>query len=174
MIEWAVVLIASVLIALLIRALLVQAFWIPSGSMESTLLVRDRVLVNKIGYRIGEVDRGDIIVFEKTDAEVAADPDSPGDVIKRVIALPGESITISDDQVLIDGQLLLEPYLDAGVETEPGDIETFEVPEGHYFVMGDHRDDSEDSRFGLGAVDEDRIVGKAFFRFWPLSNVGGI
>lgn len=174
MIEWAVVLVASVLIALLIRAFFVQAFWIPSSSMESTLMINDRVLVNKIGYRVGDISRGDIVVFHKTEQEVEARPGEPEDVIKRVIALPGETILIENNQVLIDDQLLLEPYLDPGAETS--DFGPSVVPENHLFVMGDNRNPgaSADSRFELGPVSQDRVVGRAFFMFWPLNSLGGL
>lgn len=172
MIEWAVVLVASVLIALLIRAFLVQAFWIPSSSMETTLMVKDRVLVNKLGYRIGDVNRGDIVVFRKTEVEIVASPDDPKDVIKRVVALSGETVLIKDNQVIVDDQLLLEPYLDPGIVTS--DFGPTVVPDGHVFVMGDNRGDSKDSRFELGPVSEDRIVGRAFFTFWPVDSLGGL
>ncbi len=174
MIEWAVVLVASVLIALLIRAFFVQAFWIPSSSMESTLMINDRVLVNKIGYRVGDINRGDIVVFRKTEQEIEARPGEPEDVIKRVIALPGETILIENNQVLIDDQLLLEPYLDPGAETS--DFGPSVVPEDHLFVMGDNRNPgaSADSRSELGPVSQDRVVGRAFFMFWPLNSLGGL
>lgn len=168
-IEWAVVLVGAVLLALLLRAVLLQAFWIPSPSMESTLLVRDRVLVNKLSYRIGDVGRGDIVVFRRTDEEIARNPGLPQDVIKRAIALPGETIEIRDNQVFINGNLLVEPYLDEGVLTSDYGPEI--VPEEHLFVMGDNRELSLDSRFETGPVSTDRVVGRAFVLFWPLDRV---
>lgn len=172
MIEWAVVLVGAVLLALVLRALVLQAFWIPSPSMESTLLVRDRVLVNKVSYRVGDIGRGDIIVFRRTDEEIAQNPELPRDVIKRVIALEGEEIEILDNQVFIDGLLLQEPYLDEGVTTTDFGPET--VPDGHVFVMGDNRELSLDSRFETGPIAEDRVVGRAFFLFWPLNRIGSL
>ncbi|MEM7273737.1 MAG: signal peptidase I [Actinomycetota bacterium] len=171
-IEWAVVLVGAVLLALILRAVLLQAFWIPSPSMESTLLVRDRVLVNKISYRLHDINRGDVIVFRRTDAEIAADPELPRDVIKRVIALEGETIDIVDNTVYIDGVALNEPYLDEGVITS--DFQPTLVPEGHVFVMGDNRELSLDSRFETGPIAHDRVVGRAFFLFWPLDRVGSL
>lgn len=171
-IEWAVVLVGAVLLALVLRTLLLQAFWIPSPSMESTLLVRDRVLVNKISYQLHDINRGDVIVFRRTDAEVANSPDLPRDVIKRVIALEGERIEIIDNTVYIDGQELVEPYLDEGVITS--DFEAEIVPEGHVFVMGDNRELSLDSRFETGPIAHDRVVGRAFFLFWPLGRAGAL
>jgi len=170
LIEWAVVLVGAVLLALVLRALVLQAFWIPSPSMESTLLVRDRVLVNKVSYRIGDIDRGDVIVFRRTDEEIAQNPELPRDVIKRVIALEGEVIEIIDNEVFIDGLLLREPYLDEGVTTTNFGPEP--VPDGHVFVMGDNRELSLDSRFETGPIAEDRVVGRAFFLFWPLNRIG--
>ena len=169
-IEWAVVLVGAVLLALVLRTLLLQAFWIPSPSMESTLLVKDRVLVNKISYQLHDINRGDVVVFRRTDAEVANSPDLPRDVIKRVIALEGEQIEIVDNTVYIDGQELREPYLDEGVITS--DFEAEIVPEGHVFVMGDNRELSLDSRFETGPIAHDRVVGRAFFLFWPLGRAG--
>lgn len=172
LVEWGVVLVGAVLLALVLRALVLQAFWIPSPSMETTLLVHDRVLVNKISYRLHDVNRGDVVVFRRTDTEIAENPDLPHDVIKRVIALGGETIEIRGNQVFIDGQLLQEPYLDVGVTTSDFGPEL--VPEGHVFVMGDNRQLSLDSRFETGPVAEDRVVGRAFFLFWPLNRVGAL
>jgi signal peptidase I len=108
-------------------------------------------------------------------SEAAANAAETGikDLIKRVIALPGETIDIRDNQVVIDGRVLEEPYLAEDVVTAPtGSIEfPFEVPEGCVFVMGDNRTDSRDSRI-FGPVDEDQIVGRAFVRVWPLSQIG--
>ncbi len=171
-IEWAVVLVGAVLLALVLRAVLLQAFWIPSPSMESTLLVRDRVLVNKISYRLHDINRGDIVVFRRTDDEIARNPELPRDVIKRVIGLGGETIEIKDNVVMIDGQVLVEPYLDDGIVTSDFGPEL--VPEGHVFVMGDNRELSLDSRFETGAIAEDRVVGRAFFLFWPLDRLGSL
>lgn len=171
-IEWAVVLVGAVLLALVLRAVLLQAFWIPSPSMESTLLVRDRVLVNKISYRLHDINRGDVVVFRRTDAEIAENPTVPQDVIKRVIALSGETIEIKDNKVMIDGGELLEPYLDDGVVTLDFGPEV--VPEGHVFVMGDNRELSLDSRFETGPIAHDRVVGRAFFLFWPLGRLGSL
>ena len=171
-IEWAVVLVGAVLLALVLRTLLLQAFWIPSPSMESTLMVRDRVLVNKISYQLNDISRGDVIVFRRTDAEIANSPDLPRDVIKRVIALEGEQVEIIDNTVYIDGLELVEPYLDDGVITS--DFEPEIVPEGHVFVMGDNRELSLDSRFETGPIAHDRVVGRAFFLFWPLGRAGSL
>ncbi len=164
-IEWVVVLVAAVLLALVLRAFLVQAFWIPSPSMESTLLVDDRVLVNKLSYRLNDIERGDVVVFRRTDEEIAATPSLPADVIKRVIGLPGETIELKENAVYIDGLKLVEPYLDD--DTYNADFEPTTVPEGHVFVLGDNRAQSQDSRSATGPIEVDRIVGRAFVLFWP-------
>lgn len=165
--EWLVVLGSAVVVALLLRAFLFQAFFIPSESMEETLRVDDRVLVNKLSYRIGDVSRGEVVVFRRPD-------DQPGefrDLIKRVIGLPGESIEARDNTIFIDGQVLIEPYLTPGEVI--GDFGPVVIPEGEYFVMGDNRDNSGDSRI-FGTVNEERFIGRAFFLFWPLDRIGSL
>ncbi|MCP3988793.1 MAG: signal peptidase I [Actinomycetia bacterium] len=165
--EWAVVLVGAVLVALLLRASLFQAFYIPSESMETTLVIDDRVLVNKISYRLHDINRGDIVVFARPD-------DQAGDIrdlIKRVIALPGETVEGRDNEIFINGQRLSEPYLDEGVRTTDFPLEV--VPEGMIFVMGDNRGESFDSRL-FGPISEDRVVGRAFVLFWPLGRAGSL
>ncbi|MDH4279986.1 MAG: signal peptidase I [Acidimicrobiia bacterium] len=169
-IEWAVVLVAAVLLALVLRALVLQAFYIPSPSMEDTLLIQDRVLVNKLSYRFGDVGRGDIVVFHRTDGEIAAaGPNQPKDVIKRVIALAGETIEIRESKVFINDEELVEPYLEPGLVMP--DFGPVTVPDGFLFVMGDNRNLSSDSRGELGPIAEDRVVGRAFVLFWPVNRV---
>ena len=165
--EWAVVLVGAVLVALLLRASLFQAFWIPSESMETTLLTNDRVLVNKVSYRLHDIHRGDIVVFARPED----DPGEIRDLIKRVIALPGERVEATDGSVYINGQRLVEPYLDPGVTTD--DFPPTIVPEGEIFVMGDNRENSQDSRW-FGTVSEERVVGRAFVLFWPLGRLGSL
>ncbi len=165
LVEWVVVVVGALLIALVIKTFLLQAFFIPSSSMVSTLNIGDRVLVNKLSYDFHDVNRGDIIVFERP----AGEADSGiTDLIKRVVGLPGDTVEGQNGQVLINGEPLVEPYLDEGVTT--GDFDPIEVPEGHLFMMGDNRGDSRDSRF-FGPIEEDTIVGRAFFRVWPLGDI---
>lgn len=163
--EWAVVLVGAVLVALVLRAALFQAFWIPSESMESTLLVNDRVLVNKVSYKLHPVNRGDVVVFVRPEA----DPGEIKDLIKRVIGLPGDTVQGKNNSVYVNGERLVEPYLDPGTPVE--DFGPIVVPEGDVFVMGDNRGESFDSR-RFGPIPEDRIVGRAFVLFWPLNRVG--
>jgi signal peptidase I len=183
-VEWIAVIGGALVVALVIKTFLIQAFYIPSGSMEPTLDIGDRVLVNKLSYRLHDVNRGDLVVFEANEghgdcgqpvSEAAATQAESGikDLIKRVIALPGETIDLRNNHVVIDDRVLEEPYIAADVATVPtGSIEfPFEVPEGCVFVMGDNRGDSRDSRI-FGPIDEDQIVGRAFVRVWPLSQIG--
>lgn len=164
LIEWSVIIIATVLVTLLVKAFLVQAFYIPSGSMEPTLKPGDRVLVEKIGLPI---HRGSIIVFKKPPTDT-----TPGikDLIKRVIGMPGDRISAHGGYVYIDGRKLNEhwlPSVDQGVTTN---LKTQTVPAGTYFVLGDNRTNSDDSRF-IGDIPKQLVVGKAFMRIWPLSSI---
>ena len=154
--------------ALVIKTFLFQAFFIPSESMEPTLKPDDRVLVNKLSYHLHPIHRGDIVVFKRPPSE-AGDP-TIKDLIKRVIGLPGETIEERDGQVFINGQQLNEPYLPAGTRRPPPCRRTIVAPD-QYFVMGDNRTNSKDSRF-IGAIPEILIVGRAFVRVWPLSSIG--
>jgi signal peptidase I len=180
LVEWVAVAVAALVVAFLIRAFLLQAFYIPSESMEPTLVKNDRILVNKLSYKLHDVNRGDLIVFEKPPSEAASDIN---DLIKRVVALPSETIEQRGTQIYIDNRLLTEPYLPAGLD--PGTTITWvegcanprtetnrcTIPEGHVWVMGDNRPHSRDSRF-FGPIDEDLIVGRAFVKVWPLGKIG--
>ena len=178
----------ALLLALLIKTFLIQAFYIPSSSMEPTLLPGDRVLVNRLAYRFGEPARGDVIVFDGPSSPADDGPvgaflrwlteglgvarPSHEDFIKRVIGLPGDVVEIHRGAVYVDGERLDEPYL-----ATPRDRRSFppvEVPEGMLYVLGDNRLHSGDSRFGLGFVPLGRVVGKAFVVVWPPSRVGWI
>lgn len=163
--EWAVVLVGAVLVALVLRAALFQAFWIPSESMETTLLINDRVLVNKLSYKLHDVHRGDVVVFVRREDE----PGQYRDLIKRVVGLPGDTVQARDNVVSVNGSTMVEPYLDPGITTS--DFGPVVVPEDQIFVMGDNRNDSYDSR-NFGTIEEDRIVGRAFVLFWPVNRVG--
>lgn len=167
--EWAIVIVSAIVFALLLRTFVVAAFYIPSGSMEPTLEINDRVLVNKLSYATGDITRGDIVVIRR---EVVL-PGQTDDIIKRVIAFPGETVEISDDTVFIDGEALDESaYLGDGVPED--NFGPFDVPEGTIFVLGDNRSNSDDSAKSLGPVKEEQVVGRAFVRFWPLSRLGGV
>lgn len=181
--------VAVLALLLLLRAFVLQAFWIPSASMEPTLVPGDRVLVSKLATRFGGVHRGDVIVFEdpRPEAEPDGDPVSTflrwvlaglgaanpedQDFVKRVIALPGESWEMRRGVVYIDGRRLDEPYLDPTVDTRSFGPAT--VPPGRLFVLGDNRTQSSDSRFSqLGYVPRDKVVGRAVAVIWPPSRMG--
>jgi signal peptidase I len=164
--EWVVLVAASLAVALLVRAFLVQAFYIPSESMVPTLHKDDRVLVNKLSYRLHDVHRGDIVVFR---APPQAATREVKDLIKRVIGLPGETVEGRGGDVYINGKPLDEPYLPAGVRSREFPAE--KIPEDGYWVLGDNRQDSRDSTF-FDAIDGDTIVGRAFVRIWPLPDLG--
>lgn len=164
-IEWIAIVVGAFAVALVVKTFLIQAFYIPSESMFPTLTEDDRVLVNKLSYQLHDVNRGDLVVFERPPNE----PDSEvKDLIKRVVALEGEKLEERDGALYIDGELLEEPYLEPGVESR--NLTPTVIPEGHVFVMGDNRGSSRDSRF-FGPIDEDLIVGRAFVKVWPLPDV---
>ncbi len=168
--EWLLVVFGAVLLAMLLRAFVFTAFFIPSQSMETTLLVDDRVLVNRLSYRFGQVDRGDIVVFERLETDTANN--ATDDLIKRVIGLPGETIKGEDNRIKIYNPTtevfdpLVEPYLSETARI--GDFGPIDIPDDSVFVMGDNRANSADSRV-FGPVPEDRIIGRAFLLFWPIS-----
>ncbi len=167
-VEWGVIIAVALLGAVIVRTVLFQAFWIPSASMTPTLKVHDRLLVNKLSYHLHPVHRGDIVVFRRppnlTEAGIK-------DLVKRVIGLPGETIqSAPDGQVEINGHLLAEPYLPAGINMGPP-IQKQVIPPGEYFLMGDNRDDSTDSRV-FGPISRHLIVGRAFVLIWPIPDFG--
>ena len=167
--EWLGVIGGGIAIALLVEAFLIQAFWIPSPSMEPTLDVGDRVLVNKLSYDFHDVHRGDVVVFERPPGASTGENGEIKDLIKRVIAIGGDTIEAKDGEVYVNGERIDEDYLEPGTPTENLPLET--IPEGHVFVMGDNRINSEDSRV-FGPIDEDVIVGRAFIRVLPITDIG--
>jgi signal peptidase I len=164
MLEWAAVLVVAIGVAIAIRTFVVQTFYIPSQSMEPTLMVGDRILVDKLSYHLHSVHRGDIVVFGRPPGESAG----VKDLVKRVIGLPGDVISSAGGHVLIDGKPLSEPWLARGVVTT--DITPQTIKANYYFVMGDNRTDSQDSRF-FGPIPGSLIVGHVVMRIWPLSAV---
>jgi signal peptidase I len=166
LLDWAVVIIVALLVAFLVRTFVLAHFVVDGTSMYSTLHDDDRVFVNKLSYRLHDPNRGDVVVLHQSAGA------SERDLIKRVIALPGETIAIRNCQVAIDGRNLEEPYLDPEVVSPGncgGDLAPTDIPEDHVFVMGDNRGGSQDSR-ALGPISEDDLVGRAFIVFWPQSH----
>jgi signal peptidase I len=164
-VEWVLIVAGAVLVAIVIRTFVLQAFYIPSSSMEPTLKIDDKVLVNKLSYKFHDINRGDIVVFERPPGET--DPKIK-DLIKRVIGLPGDSIEAHDGHVFVDGRRLREPYLPAGLQIKPLARQT--VPDNSIFVMGDNRPGSKDSTV-FGPISKDLVVGRAFLRVWPLTAI---
>jgi signal peptidase I len=167
--EWLGVIGGGIAIALLVEAFLIQAFWIPSPSMEPTLDVGDRVLVNKLSYKFHDVNRGDVVVFERPPGASTGQNGEIKDLIKRVIAVEGDTIEAKEGEVFVNGERIDEDYLEPGTPTDNLPLET--IPDGHVFVMGDNRTNSEDSRI-FGPIDEDAIVGRAFIRVLPITDIG--
>ncbi|MGZ8603362.1 MAG: signal peptidase I [Actinomycetota bacterium] len=182
----------ALVVAIFVKTFLVQAFYIPSASMVPTLEIGDRVFVNKLAYDIGDIGRGDVIVFENPNPAALpnrgivggflhwlgegigfAQPEDE-DFIKRVIGLPGETLEIRDNVVYVDGRAIDEPYLTEAASSFNGDFPRTRIPQGRLFVMGDNRGNSADSRFGMGLVPVDRVIGKAFVVIWPPSHMGGL
>jgi len=180
--ELPLLILAALVIAVIIKTFFFQAFWIPSSSMEDTLQINDRVMVNKLAYRLGDLQRGHVIVFD--DPRGAEAPEETllqaarrniteaiglsvprTEFIKRVIGLPGERVEIIDNQVYIDGAPIDEPYLKVG--SVMPDFGPIIVPAGEMFVMGDNRNASQDGRY-FGTVPTNTIVGRAFVIMWPI------
>lgn len=177
--ETAIIVVSALVLSLLIKTFLVQAFFIPSASMEDTLVEGDRVMVSRLVPGAFDVHRGDVVVFKLAPEDVG--PDGIEDLIKRVIALPGDVIETRQGVVYINDRRLDEPYLAEGMLT--GDpsagnnppIPRQTIPEGKVFVMGDNRANSHDSRFqDRGPIPIDSIVGRAFLQVWPLGDIGGL
>lgn len=182
--ELPILILIALVVAVVIKTFLVQAFYIPSASMEDTLLVNDRVMVNKLAYTFGDIQRGHIIVFDdprlldsgsteavparvlRNLAESVGLSTPQSEFIKRVIALPGDTIEIVDNEVLVNGRVIDEPYLhpDSGMPNFAEET----IPLGHVFVMGDNRNVSQDSRV-FGPIPTEDVVGRAFILLWPPS-----
>ncbi|NLC77370.1 MAG: signal peptidase I [Clostridia bacterium] len=162
--EWIETIGIALILALVIRTFLIQPFYIPSGSMEPTLGIGDKIIVNKLGSYFKEPERGQVIVFK-----YPLDPSQ--DFVKRVIGMPGETIEIKDSTVYINGEPLEEEYLPEDLVY--GDFGPVTVPENAYFMLGDNRNNSQDSRV-WGPVPEDLIIGQAKIIFWPLDRISVI
>ncbi|MCG6552052.1 MAG: signal peptidase I [Candidatus Magnetominusculus sp. LBB02] len=178
--EYSEAIVTALLLALFIRAFVIQAYKIPSGSMETTLLVGDQLLVNKFIYGVmipfteikiftfNQPKKGDIIVFKYPE-------DLNRDFIKRVIAVGGDVVEVVDKEVYVNHEKLVEPFIqhtDTSMRNgiPPRDnMEPRRVPPGKFFVMGDNRDNSQDSRF-WGFVDQNLIRGKALIIYWSWDN----
>lgn len=178
-------------LALLIQALLVKPFRIPSQSMEPTLDVGQRVLVDRVSFRFSDPERGDIVVFNpplgsqrgnqcgadhSTNQACPEPTDEPADTnfIKRVVGVPGDRLKVIDGQVYINGEAVDEPYVRPSATCSLCNLsQEITIPPDHFFMMGDNRGQSADSR-EWGPVPEDWIIGNAFFTYWPPDRIGGL
>ena len=173
--EWATVVGVALVIAFLVRGFALQQFYISGPSMEATMFQDNRVLVNKLSYRLHDIHRGDIVVFDRVTTDgVAVQHD---DLIKRVIGLAGDTISISECVVSVNGKPIDESYLNAYDLAQSNLDDRCRIPEmavttvesGHLFVMGDNRPQSFDSRM-FGTIEQSLVIGRAFVIIWPLGS----
>jgi signal peptidase I len=187
-VELVLIVAGALILALAIQAFVVKPYRIPSESMEPTLVVGQRVLVNRVGYRFSEPDKGDIVVFHPpagADANTCGVP-HPGDqpcprptsersnvnFIKRVVAVPGDTLSIRQGHAVVNGKLQKEGFIHACQGTEECTFpKAIKIPPDHFFMMGDNRGESDDSRF-WGPVPKRWIIGQAFGTYWPPRRIG--
>lgn len=158
-ISWIKTIAMAVVIAVLINSLVIVNATVPTGSMENTIMPGDRIIALRLTYYVSSPERGDIVVFRYPDDESVL-------YVKRVIGLPGETVEVKDGEVYINNSDT--PLDDSFVKEQPvGDFGPYEVPEGCYFMMGDNRNNSQDSRYWVNKyVEEDKILGKVYFKYY--------
>jgi signal peptidase I len=164
--EMAVTILVAVLLGGLVRAFAFQTFWIPSSSMVPALSVYDRIVVQKAFFSWRDVHEGEIVVFSHPPADHCPGP--PGDLVKRVIALPGQTIYSAGSSIYVNGRLLAEPYLPRYDPLGPpiaSKEHPYRVPTGEFYLLGDNRADSCDSRY-WGPVKGSSLIGKVVLTFW--------
>lgn len=169
--DWVKSIIIAAFIAVLLMQLIVPAV-VREHSMEPSFYGGDYLIVGKINYKISSPHRGDVIIFKSDIPMNTAEPSQAKKLlIKRIIGMPGDVINISDNEVSINGEVIDEPYINEG--GTPGDVVNYVVPKDSYFVMGDNRTVSIDSRRNeVGPVHKDRIIGKALIRLYPFNKIG--
>ena len=175
--DWILVVVVALSAALFVRVYVLQQFYISGPSMETTLFENNRVLVNKLSYRLHAVHRGDVVVFDRitTSGGVIAHDD----LIKRVIGVEGDVVEVKGCKVLVNSKIINEPYLDKDMLALPSltdrcrvvDMQPITVPKDQLFVMGDNRPESFDSR-SFGTIPEKLVIGRAFAIVWPFSKIG--
>ena len=159
-----ILLISFALVFGFVRPVIAAPFYVGSESMVPTLKVWDRILINKLAYDLGEPERGDIVLFENQ--EGGEEP-----LIKRVVGLPGDTVKVRRGRLVLNGEPQREPYVNESSRGPQAPYGPKRVPENHYFMMGDNRASSRDSRY-FGPVPEEDLIGEALFRFWPLGRAG--
>ncbi len=156
--EWLKVIAAALAISMTVNFLIIVNATVPTASMEKTIMVDDRIIGFRLAYILEEPQRGDIVIFKYPDDESVL-------FIKRIIGMPGETVEVYGEKVYIDGEVLDEPYLSVATE---GSFGPYEVPEGEYFMMGDNRNNSADSRYWDNTfLKREKIVGKAVLKYFP-------
>jgi signal peptidase I len=180
-VDYGIIAVVAIALALVIQGFVVKPYRIPSPSMNDTLLPGDRVLVNRLMYHFRDPQRGDVVVFTWPVNRKYV-------FIKRIIGVPGDTISLTDGQVYVNGARIDEPYVrtvhGVPVPTEPAPAtagttmsqpwslqQPYKVPEGKYFMMGDNRIESDDSR-DWGPVPADDLIGESFMIYWPLTRIG--
>lgn len=169
-VDWGPTIAIPLVLAILLHTFVIEAFIVPTGSMLDTIQINDRVWAEKVSYHFTEPAPGDVVLFKNpTDQDVT--------LLKRLIATEGQTVDLIDGAVVVDGEVLDEPYVE-GKPTEPFDhfapgVESLQyplvVPEGHVWLMGDNRTNSRDSRY-YGPIPTDSIIGRAFCTYWPLDH----
>ncbi len=184
-VEIVVIVVAALALSFIVRAFLVETYEVPSGSMQNTIQIGDRILAEKISYYFGDPQKGDIVTFVspiQEDESVGTETILSGNqeiFVKRVIATEGDTVDIRNGSVYVNGELLEEDYIEDGNETFTftstyHDVEIeypYTVPEGELWVMGDNRENSRDSRY-FGSIEVSSVTGRVFFRYWPFSSFG--
>jgi signal peptidase I len=171
LVETAVIILVAILLAGLVRTFAFQTFWVPSASMTPTLGVYDRILVQKAFFSWHDVREGDIVVFSHPPLDQCPGPQE-GDLVKRVIALPGQTIYSSGNSIYVNGRLLAEPYLPRYDPLGPpiaSSQHPYRVPPGEFYLLGDNRSDSCDSRY-WGPIKVSSIIGKVVLVWWHDSH----
>ena len=177
--DWIIVIVLALGAAMLVRLYVLQQFYISGPSMEMTLIENDRVLVNKLSYRLHDIHRGDIVVFDRV--TINGQQVEHTDLIKRVIGVENDTVEIQKCKVLVNGTVIEEPYIDKDVLALPTpedvcripDMKKMTVPKKQIFVMGDNRPQSFDSR-NFGSVPENLVIGRAFAVVWPFGSIRGL
>ena len=193
LIELVVIVALAIGLALLIQAFIVKPYKIPSGSMEPTLAIGQRVLVDRVSYHFSDPQIGDIVVFHppvgavgegapcadpkaggrtNTACDVAGSQESDTNFIKRIVAGPGDTLSIRDGHPVVNGVMAKEDFINPCAPGEDCSFpKTITIPPNDYFMMGDNRGSSDDSRF-WGPVPRDWIIGDAFLTYWPPGRIG--